>query len=415
MAQHSSIIGGSTAGRIIECPASHQATLALPPTLTDLPSVYAQEGSDMHDAMSLIAGRRKQIGFSGGPEFLLNMTAGGRTITREHIDLMLAPALDALARLEEIYGGGFEVIGIEQRVKFPRIPGAFGTCDLILQSKTHTIVADWKFGSGVGVRAVYSDPVEAAAYVNPQLMYYLAAAKHSFPGWFRKRRMVIAIIQPRSNEPLTHTEVSPREVTQFIEDAEFAVLAAIGRDPPRVKGEWCRFAPCKTTCPLWTGPLLELAQLIPGHKVPPAPVTPGSGYGAYLAHAKALIDTLVLLKTTIDEQMHTYLEKGGQIPGWRLKHKAKMRQWVDPKVVEPALKKLGFEDDQIWQEKLVTFQSADATAKKLGVTIPDDLRVAPPATETTLATTDDPAPVVEPAKLVEMFSASLKLLQQEKR
>ena len=44
MAQHSAIVGGSTAGRLLNCPGSWQATLALPPT-ADIPSEYAQEGS----------------------------------------------------------------------------------------------------------------------------------------------------------------------------------------------------------------------------------------------------------------------------------------------------------------------------------------------------------------------------------
>jgi hypothetical protein len=37
--------------------------------------------------------------------------------------------------------------------------------------------------------------------------------------------------------------------------------------------------------------------------------------------------------------------------------------------------------------------------------------VAPPSTETTIAATDDPAPVVEPTVAVEQFTAALKQLQ----
>jgi hypothetical protein len=93
--------------------------------------------------------------------------------------------------------------------------------------------------------------------------------------------------------------------------------------------------------------------------------------------------------------MHSYLEAGGVIPGWRLKMKAKNRQWIDEDEVEQALRDLGFEVGEIWRSQLVTFQSADATAKRLGVAIPEHLRVAPPSSETTLATTDDPAPVID--------------------
>ena len=103
---------------------------------------------------------------------------------------------------------------------------------------------------------------------------------------------------------------------------------------------------------------------------------------------------------------------GGAIPGWRLKDKATRRQWADPTDVNRALLDLGFAHEEIWRRELVTFKEADATAKRLGVTIPDELRVAPPSTGTTLATSDDPAPPVERTALIEKFAASLRLLQQ---
>ena len=105
---------------------------------------------------------------------------------------------------------------------------------------------------------------------------------------------------------------------------------------------------------------------------------------------------------------------GGTVPGWRLKQKAKQRLWADPDVVNNELTRLGFAQDEIWQRKLVTFQSADATAKRKGVTIPEALRFAPPSTETTIATTDDPAPVVEPHRVIEQFRAALAQLENQK-
>jgi hypothetical protein len=404
MAKHSSIVGGSNAGRLVNCPGSHQAILALPPQLDDLPNEYAAEGTAMHEVMALQMGDRKEDIERGLP---LGETFVDRVLTREHVDTMIQPALDALDELEELYGGGFHVAGIEERVKFPRIPGAFGTCDLILRSNTHVMLIDWKFGSGVGVRAEYRD--DDGSWVNPQLLYYLAAALHSKPGLFSKKKIVVAIIQPRSETPLTHTIVTRTEVKYFTDDVEEAVKLAIGRDPPRMRGEWCRFAPCKTHCPLWTGPLVELRALMPvkDGEVPP------DRYGQYLAHAKALVDSAVMFKATIDEQMLLHLQQGGKIPGWRLKHKTKQRQWVGEETVVPALRALGFTDAEIYQRKLATFQQADATAKRRKVEIPENLRVAPPSTEVTLATEGDPAPVVEPHKLIDQFRASLQELQKQ--
>jgi len=415
MSRHSAIVGGSTAGRLLNCPASLARIRALPPT-ADLPSEYADEGTAMHAVMDGLMRER----LSGDPDMLacaqgvLGQRFYDRELTNDHLDTMIYPALEHLATLEQEFdtGGAFEVVGVEQRVVFPGVPGAFGTVDLILQNPRFTMLVDWKFGQGIGIKTVYSDG--QGAIVNPQLLYYAAAALKTKPSLFAKRRIVVAIVQPRGLEPLTFTEVSRAELRNFVEDIHTAVLAAVDRDPPIAKGEHCRFAPCKVNCPLWTGPLLDLSMLDREPRTVPVSrdVTP---YGEYLARAKALVDTAVQFKAELDSQMHAYLEHGGAIPGWRLKAKATRRQWADKADVMFALRDLGFKDHEIWREaELVTFQQAEAIARRLGEKIPDELRVAPPPSGTTLATVDDPAPVVEPpSTLMEKFAASLRMLEQQ--
>jgi hypothetical protein len=412
VSKHSAIVGGSTAGRLLNCPASLARIRALPPT-ADLPSEYADEGTAMHAVMDELM-RLRRDGGGAEPGDYFGVHFHDRALTDEHLDTMIYPALEHLQTLEQEYdtGGAFKVVGVEQRVTFPGVPGAFGTVDLILQNDRFVLLVDWKFGQGIGVKCVYSDG--EGAIVNPQLLYYAAAALKTKPGLFAKRRIVVAIIQPRGLEPLTFTEVSRRELKMFVEDMHNSVLAAVDRDPPIAKGEWCRFAPCKVNCPLWTGPLLDLTMLDKEPRTVPVgrDVTP---YGEYLARAKALVDTAVQFKTELDSQMHAYLENGGAIPGWRLKAKATRRQWADADTVAATLAGLGFSADEIWRDpELLTFQQAEAIARRLGEKIPDELRVAPPPSGTTLATVDDPAPVVEPpSTLMEKFAASLRLLEQQ--
>ncbi len=420
MSKHSAIVGGSTAGRLLSCPASLARIRALPPS-ADAPSEYAEEGTAMHEVMAtLMTGRCAGELGHGNPSTsqddalaLVGRPVHGwdRVLTDEHLDTMIYPALEHLQTLEQEFdtGGAFRVVGVECRVIFPGIPGAFGTVDLILQNDRFTLLVDWKFGQGIGLKTVYSDG--EGAIVNPQLMYYASAALKTRPRLFTNRRIVVAIIQPRSLEPLTFTEITRHEIKNFVEDLHNSVLAAVDRDPPMRRGEHCRFAPCKIACPLWTGAVLDLTALKPVERT--TAVKGPTPYGDYLARAKALTDTVLQFKTELDAQMHAYLENGGAIPGWRLKAKATKRQWVDTDTVAGALADLGFHHDDIFEPKLVTFQRADATARRLGVTIPDALRVAPPPSGTTLATTDDPAPVVEPAALIEKFAASLRLLQQQ--
>ena len=411
MSRHSAIVGGSTAGRLIECPGSYQAQLALPPS-ADVSSEYALEGTFAHAVMDRLM-RNRQAGFDHQtkPQYWLGQTFADRELTQAHIDELINPALELLRQLEQDcgYGGGFRVLGVEQRVKFPGIPGSYGTCDLILGNDTHVLHVDWKFGSGVSVEALTAD--SEGEKLNAQMMFYTAAAVDSLKALYKgKRQLVIAIIQPRGTIPLTHTIVTKRDLKWFAEDLQGAVVAALDRDPARARGAHCRFAPCKIDCPLWTGPLLQLAdmKLIPRTEV----VTKGpSPYGTYLARAKALVDILAVYTKEVNEQLHAYLEDGGEVPGWKLKLKAKQRQWVDEDTVNDTLDDIGFGYDDIWERKLVTFAKAEATAKRLGVKIPDELRVAPPTNETTVTTSDDPAPAVDRATAIEQFRASIPLLK----
>ena len=416
MATHSSLVGGSTAGRLINCPGSFKATQALPPT-SDIPSQYADEGTAMHAVMDRLM-RQRAINIDNpeaSPQYWLGRKFYDRELTQEHLDTMILPALDCLEDLEDHYGGRFRVAAVEMRVRFPGIPGAYGTSDLLLTSDTHALLIDWKFGRGVAVEALYKD--DQGELLNPQLMYYLTSAMNTKPVLFKRRKLIIAIIQPRADgEPLTHTEVTRKDLQMFREDLENAVSKALDRNPPLQKGEWCRFAPCKIACPLWTGAITGLADLIEIRPTPSDAAAPEyTAYAKYLAKAKTLLDVAAQLKKEIDDQMHSFMEAGGKIPGWRLKPKTKMRQWIDENTVAETLLDLGFKGEEIWQEKLVTFQSADATARKKGVKIPDHLRVAPETNETTIAPDGDPAPVVDRRLATEEFSKALRLLRGESK
>ena len=410
MSEHSSIVGGSNAGRLLACPGSFQAIQALPPSV-DVPSEYAEEGTFAHEVMTTLLLKRFDNPLIGNLRAyaidMLGMTFYDRVFTREHYSDMIEPALTTLQELEQIYGGGFRVIGVEQRVKFPNIPGAFGTCDLIMTNGKIILHVDWKFGQGVPVKAEYE--VEGGTIVNPQLMFYTAAAMHTKPKLYKGVRgpaLAVAIIQPRTDQPLTHTTVTRKEVAWFVEDLEKAVIKAVGRNPERARGEHCRWAPCKVNCPLWTAPMLQLAALedIKRDELVTREIT---DYAKFLAHAKTLVDIAAQYKKEIDDQLHAYLEDGGTVPGWRLKKKVKQRQWAAPELVVPVLRDLGFEDWDIFQEKLQTFAAAEAAARRLGVEIPSNLRVAPPTNETTVCPVDDPAPPVTRLLAIEQFTAAL--------
>jgi len=414
MTKHSHIIGGSTADRLLHCPGSFSLIQRLPQQI-EVPSEYAEFGSHCHAVMDCIA-----QAFTDGLPDERTMAEYAAELEGDHIyDRVLTvatladailPAIETLYELMDIYGGDFRVVANELRVRFPGVPGAFGTTDLLLSNGKYMLLVDWKFGQGVPVKAVYTDP--AGDLVNPQLMFYLAASLNTVPKFFKKHQFVVAIIQPRTEERLTHTAVTRKEAKDFVEDVENAIIAALEPNPPFQEGDHCRWCPAHPVCPLKTRALFEINE--GGAVLPPRPVPANSddgSYGAFLAKAKRLADYAAEYKKAIDEALHSYMENGGKVPGWKLKLKGKLRQWIDEQVVDPELRRLGFKTEDIWQTKLQTFAVADKAAKRLGVKIPEHLRVAPESTETTIALESDPAPAIDYDTVDADFREALTLLQ----
>jgi len=414
VANHSQLVGGSSADRLLNCPGSYQLITALPPQ-PDSTSSFAEEGTFGHAVMDLIARKRRKVpGVRMADEAadLLGVTVYDREVTQKHLDELIYPAIEAMEALEGIHGGGFKVVAVEAKVRFPGVP-AFGTVDLILRSDSHILLADYKFGVGV-VTAVYAD--EHGERMNPQLMFYLAAAQHTLPRLFtNKRKLGVAIIQPRAEPQLTYAEVQSEEVLWFIQDVERAVEAALSRDPPLNRGDHCKWCPAKTICPKWVGPIKELALIgktpMQRTEMVSKEVTP---FAEYLARTKNLTEDLAAFAKEIDAQLKAYLEDGGHVPGYVLQPKKKLRQWIDEDTVAECLSKLGFAYDEIWQNKLRTFAETDKTAKKKHLKIPDALRVTPATDETVVVRAEEAAfPPIERPLAIEQFAASAAKLSRK--
>jgi hypothetical protein len=337
-----------------------------------------------------------------------------RELTETHLVDSIIPALETLDELQQIYlsGGPFRVVANELRVRFPGVPGAFGTSDLLIANTEYVIMVDWKFGMGVPVKAVYHDP--RGDLVNPQLLFYFAGALNTLPAKiFAKKRFVVAIIQPRVEEKLTHTIITRAEIRYFIEDIDTAIVASLAKNPTPTPGDHCRWCPARPICPAHTAALFDIKDLL-GEGLPDRPVPADSddgSYGEFLAKAKTLADMVELYRKGVDEAIHSYLEQGGTVPGWHLKYKTKLRQWVDPAIVVPALERLGFESEDIFQTKLQTFAVADKAAKRLGVKIPEELRVAPSTDETTITNDPTAAKLIDRATVDVEFREALKALR----
>ena len=85
--QHSSIVGGSTAKRVINCPGSVALVAKMPPKPS---SKYADEGTLLHNVIADI------VMSDNPPEHYLGTKYEDQVLTQELIDDKLKPALAAL-------------------------------------------------------------------------------------------------------------------------------------------------------------------------------------------------------------------------------------------------------------------------------------------------------------------------------
>ena len=168
--------GGSVATRILRCPASVRLVEKVPAHLRRS-SAYADRGTALHAAMALLIENKC---FLAG---IVGEKIDSYVITLDDVENALRPVLTYVERLLDHPRAQYF---LERRVIFPTVPGAFGTCDLIVRSGNTAYLVDFKFGVGVRVLALYPDRDEDV--VNAQLLFYAAAARHSMPEVFRRRR-----------------------------------------------------------------------------------------------------------------------------------------------------------------------------------------------------------------------------------
>ena len=347
---HSTIVGGSTAKRVIACPASIELVAKMPPKPS---SKYADEGTLLHDAISQI------LDCKATPESVIGMVYEGITLTQELYDDKIAAALSAL---DEIDPDKQMEFAVESSVNFgDLLPGVFGSADLLGRIGKKAIVLDWKFGNGVAVEATE----------NEQGMFYAAAAMRTpETQWVFEdvEEIEIIIVQPPMVKRWTTT---PSRIAIFQMDL---VAAVNGPRTRMATGEHCRWCAAKPTCPLVTGAVdraLKTALVrLDADKV-----------SEYLAQAELLeswIDSVRVLA-------YDMLENNVKVPGFKLVAKRGTRQWVNN---EAPVKLLG---DKAYESKLISVAQAEKIIGKKN--FPADVAVSV-SSGSTLAPEDDPRPAV---------------------
>jgi hypothetical protein len=360
--QHSNIVGGSTAKRVINCPGSVAMVQKMPPKPS---SKYADEGTLLHDTIAEHLATLQPL------ESFLGKKHEDQVLTQDLIDDKLVPALALLDEIDPKQEMSYEV---ETRVGFgDLLPGVFGSTDFVGRMGDKAVVLDWKFGDGVMV----------SAEENEQLMFYAAAAmrtdalKWAFEG---ATEIECVIVQPPMIRRWTTT---PERIAQFEHQLVKAVKAAEQPDAGLKAGDHCRWCAAKPVCPQMTG-AVERAALVKIKEIDAATL------GQYLAKADVLEGWITDLRALAFQ----LLEKNVPVPGYKLVQKQARRQWVDEAKASAALHDMGVPRGELFSpEEIRSPAQIEKVLKKRKLALPDEL-VKSVSSGTTLASEDDSRPAV---------------------
>jgi len=341
-------LGASGAHRWMVCPGSIRLTRGIPKTS----SVYADEGTAAHwiAEQSLRTGRE--------PSFYLGLDVDVRG-TKFEVTEELVKAIELYVATIKTDMPKGAILKVEQRFDLDWLhPGMFGTNDASVGQPFGVLrIYDLKYGAGY--------PVEVAH--NPQLKYY------GLGGMYGEdyERVETVIVQPRarhSEGPVRRWSYTPDELLRWAKEELLpAALATEQPNAPLVPGDHCRFCDAAGRCPALAEKALVSAQLdFAPEKAEDllAPELMDAERLGEILTAAPLFESWIKSCYAHAQQM---LERGEDVPGFKLVVKKAHRKWADPAEVINRLFDMGIGLDHIYDAKPKT---PAAMAKMLKETLP---------------------------------------------
>jgi len=338
-------LGASVAKRWLECPGSVRLSRAIP---GGQKSVYAAEGTLAH----LIAERSLTKG--ADPDMWVGMkyTIDGfeLEVTEDMADVVRVFVEHCRVLMGERNPG--DTYGrhtthwVERRFNLAALnPPApmFGTADFVAYNADadELHVVDLKYGQGVVVEAEG----------NPQLRYYALGAVLSLPD-IRPQLITMTIVQPRAGHPdgiIRSETITYDELIGFAGELIEAARKTFEPDAPLNPGAHCRFCPAAGVCPAQRDQATALAQIefdaVPAMQ-PRAPETLSNDELSKVLRIAPMVEDWL---SAVRAQVQGRLERGEEVPNFKLVEKRATRKWKDEDETAQLLEARGHEDESVYQ------------------------------------------------------------------
>ena len=313
-------IGASSAERWFNCPGSVREVAKCPPQPE---SEYAKEGIAAHRLAEMC------LRSGNGPHEHCGVPIWGIMVTPEMAEAVQL-YLDVIDADLEKYHLMRKDLQIEHQFYLKEIhPDAYGTSDAVLPVfLTKCIVYDFKYGSGIAVDA--ED--------NRQGLYYALGA--SMLGDYDEFEVVI--VQPRAMHklgPVRRWCVSKADLEVFAKQLKLAIYATQQANAPLHCGEWCKktFCPALIQCPEAKKKMESAALMVFDADVEEIGSAPPAIENLLPETIKRILDMTPVIDAylkAVEAYALDTVNKGGNIPGYKLVARRSNRKWKDESEVK---------------------------------------------------------------------------------
>lgn len=354
-------LGASKAKRWMNCPGS----VGLSEGIEDVTSSYATEGTAAHNLVErCLNGGVEAMSFLGleipADDTHVMATEEMCEAVQTFVDHVMSLVDDP--RDEMFLEHQFDLAPLSPPEEM------YGTSDVTLWKPqiNHLHVLDYKHGVGVAVDAKENEQC---------MMYALGAVIE-----LRKRPdyITVWIGQPRGFHPAGPI----REYTFTFEELKafkFTLFAAAEAtqqpDAPLAVGDWCRFCPALAVCPAQMENATAVAQMdfadmVEGGNEETLP-TPDTLDITQLVFVLQAGDVVVDWIKAVHKHAANLLDRGEDVPGFKLIAGRANRRWKDPEKVERFLSRKKLKKDERYNLKLISPAQAEKALKAIGEELPE--------------------------------------------